>query len=471
MQGAVRAVLGDVLDDGLERRPHRPAHVDHEAVEVVASEVIPEHELADAAQPVDAERSLHTHGLRLLLSRRHHVIPRAEPPVASGGRSPAAGSPLDEAATAGRRSSRRRQGIIEVIVRTSPVPFDSDALRANIASTAQKVVIPDRYLPLVDAVEGLHGVRALPRRDPGRVLPHLPQRRPSSSRASRPRSSATGPTSSAPRTAPSSSGSVRSWCSGCSTPSSRTSSTRCSCAGSSCGARTSWTGSTATTTTTSLRRSASRWPGCCPCSRRVPRARRAAARPGRAGRRATGAEPRLPRALSPRAPRRLSPGAGAPRRPGVGDGAGCRPHRRCRRRRALRLPREAAVATLRHAAEASPGEALLSPDVPGALRHPRARDRPALPGRESRGPLRRVPLLPEGRHARLSPERGHGRPAGRRQADAWTRTGTWTSRASSPGSPPSSATATTSSCSCASSATRPSAWPSARPATSRPPTT
>jgi hypothetical protein len=45
------------------------------------------------------------------------------------------------------------------IVRT-PAPIDSDALRANIASTAQEVVVPDRYLPLVAAVEGLHGVRA-----------------------------------------------------------------------------------------------------------------------------------------------------------------------------------------------------------------------------------------------------------------------------------------------------------------------
>ena len=43
---------------------------------------------------------------------------------------------------------------------TSPVPFDSDALRANLASTAQNVVIPERYLPLVAAVEGLYGVRA-----------------------------------------------------------------------------------------------------------------------------------------------------------------------------------------------------------------------------------------------------------------------------------------------------------------------
>ncbi|MBE3033800.1 MAG: hypothetical protein IMZ74_11460, partial [Actinobacteria bacterium] len=45
-------------------------------------------------------------------------------------------------------------------MRTTPVPFDSDALRANIGRTAQKVVIPDRYAPLVEAVQGLHGVRA-----------------------------------------------------------------------------------------------------------------------------------------------------------------------------------------------------------------------------------------------------------------------------------------------------------------------
>ena len=45
-------------------------------------------------------------------------------------------------------------------MRSTPTPIDSDALRANLASTAQDVVIPDRYLPLVDAVEGLHGVRS-----------------------------------------------------------------------------------------------------------------------------------------------------------------------------------------------------------------------------------------------------------------------------------------------------------------------
>ncbi len=46
------------------------------------------------------------------------------------------------------------------IVRTSQLPFDSDALRANIATTAQDVVIPERYAPLAEAVDGLHGVRA-----------------------------------------------------------------------------------------------------------------------------------------------------------------------------------------------------------------------------------------------------------------------------------------------------------------------
>ncbi len=39
------------------------------------------------------------------------------------------------------------------------IPLDSDALRANIAGTAQDVIIPARYAPLLDAVEGYHGVR------------------------------------------------------------------------------------------------------------------------------------------------------------------------------------------------------------------------------------------------------------------------------------------------------------------------
>jgi pyruvate, orthophosphate dikinase len=39
------------------------------------------------------------------------------------------------------------------------MPVDSDALRANIGKTEQQVVIPERYLPLVGAVEGYYGVR------------------------------------------------------------------------------------------------------------------------------------------------------------------------------------------------------------------------------------------------------------------------------------------------------------------------
>lgn len=39
------------------------------------------------------------------------------------------------------------------------IPVDSDALRANLPGTAQEVVIPERYLPLVHTVEGYHGVK------------------------------------------------------------------------------------------------------------------------------------------------------------------------------------------------------------------------------------------------------------------------------------------------------------------------
>src|SRR5680860_735577 len=38
-------------------------------------------------------------------------------------------------------------------------PLDSDALRANIADTAHTAEIPRRYLPLLDAVDDLRGVR------------------------------------------------------------------------------------------------------------------------------------------------------------------------------------------------------------------------------------------------------------------------------------------------------------------------
>ncbi len=40
------------------------------------------------------------------------------------------------------------------------IPLDSDALRANIGKTAQEVVIPPRYAPLIESVQGYYGVRA-----------------------------------------------------------------------------------------------------------------------------------------------------------------------------------------------------------------------------------------------------------------------------------------------------------------------
>ena len=42
---------------------------------------------------------------------------------------------------------------------TTEIPLDSDALRANIARTAQPVTIPDRYQPLIEAVDSYPGVK------------------------------------------------------------------------------------------------------------------------------------------------------------------------------------------------------------------------------------------------------------------------------------------------------------------------
>ena len=39
------------------------------------------------------------------------------------------------------------------------IPLDSDALRANLPGTTQPVVIPERYRPLIKAVEGYQGVK------------------------------------------------------------------------------------------------------------------------------------------------------------------------------------------------------------------------------------------------------------------------------------------------------------------------
>jgi hypothetical protein len=39
------------------------------------------------------------------------------------------------------------------------IPLDSDALRANLPGTTQPVVIPERYVPLIEAVQGYQGVK------------------------------------------------------------------------------------------------------------------------------------------------------------------------------------------------------------------------------------------------------------------------------------------------------------------------
>ncbi len=39
------------------------------------------------------------------------------------------------------------------------IPLDSDALRANLPGTTEPVIIPERYLPLIEAVEGYQGVK------------------------------------------------------------------------------------------------------------------------------------------------------------------------------------------------------------------------------------------------------------------------------------------------------------------------
>lgn len=44
-------------------------------------------------------------------------------------------------------------------MRSKEIPIDSDALRANIAGTARTVQMPEKFKPLVDAVQGFYGVR------------------------------------------------------------------------------------------------------------------------------------------------------------------------------------------------------------------------------------------------------------------------------------------------------------------------
>ena len=103
--------------------------------------------------------------------------------------------------------------------------------------------------------------------------------------------------------------------------------------------------------------------------------------------------PTYTRALPGAAHDRLPPHSRAPRRARLGSGPGRRTHRSGRHRQAFHLSCQAApgrpagqrrVRLLRGAAAARP---------PRVLRHPRARDRPALPGREPRGPVCGLPLL------------------------------------------------------------------------------
>ncbi len=150
---------------------------------------------------------------------------------------------------------------------------------------------------------------------------------------------------------------------------------------------------------------------------RVPRARHAPAQPRPAGAGAPRARARLPRAV-PRAARgRVPPRARPARRPGVGALAGRAPHRPGGRRRAVRLPHRAPARHAARRAGRGAGRPPARADVPRVLDGPGGGHRRAVPGREPRGPVRRLPLLPQGRDARLPAEGGHGRPPRRGQAD------------------------------------------------------
>ena len=49
--------------------------------------------------------------------------------------------------------------MLNTVMTADRIPLDSDALRANIAGTAQAVVVPPRFAPLLEAVAGYQGVR------------------------------------------------------------------------------------------------------------------------------------------------------------------------------------------------------------------------------------------------------------------------------------------------------------------------
>jgi len=79
--------------------------------------------------------------------------------LSSAGRAAPGSAAPGRVAPGSAAAGRTAAGVSLTTVRSYPLPFDSDALRANIASTAQEVVVPDRYRPLFEAVDGLYGVR------------------------------------------------------------------------------------------------------------------------------------------------------------------------------------------------------------------------------------------------------------------------------------------------------------------------
>ena len=333
---------------------------------------------------------------------------------------------------------------------TSPVPFDSDALRANIASTAQEVVIPDRYLPLVDAVAGPPRRARLARRDPGRVLPHLPQRRPAHRRlpdhpaaqldllrAFRGPRRAVRAALRAGARAARHAALRRAVLAAAARPPHLV--RRRPCGGPHADA---YDEPLLQPLGESLARLLPRHPARVPGARHPPAATWSRRRPsGRRWRPSSSSSIARVLLLGYRRVQR------PPRRPRLGETQGDGLTDAGGRRRPLRLPGEAAHRRRSpRAPRRSAGAKLLSPELPALLRPPRPGHRPGLPGREPRGPLRRLPLLPQGRHAGLPAERGHGRPAGRRPAADEARAAHGRRTASSAASPASSATATTSSC-------------------------
>ena len=259
-----------------------------------------------------------------------------------------------------------------------PVPFDSDALRANIASTAQDMVIPDRYQPLVDAVEGLYGVRASLVETIGEYFHAYRNadlliegfqttllRNWAHFEAADDRATLFGlladlvlgllDSALSPEQFSLSLRGLLMWCAA-------------AVSGPHGEAYDDSLAGVATALADARR----------PPAGRLSRARHAAARPGRAGRRAAGARPRLLRALSRRPAARLPAPRGAPRRAELGDRPGDRADRPGGGRRALRLSLGRAPARSHPRRRRGARRAAPRPRVPAVLGAARPGHRPAL---------------------------------------------------------------------------------------------